>query len=196
MENTEEEKPKKKKRWKPGVDMREFSGKSWRELEDIWPTDVRLASDVWKVMAVFPAAYEQNKRFQKVLLNGEYLAVRELCQMAWVMRCEEAKQGVATETFWMDRGLELNRRMANIRAGKLSRLGLIEELPSRSFRLYRVSDLGRTVLRNLIEEMEQAHRNIKRWAAEQPEEGKERVNKYLSRFCFEWETLNIDYENP
>lgn len=188
----ESEEPKKKrggKSWQKGVDMREFSGKSWRELEDIWPVDIRLSSDAWKVMAVFLPAEVQNRRFQKALL-GTTIGTRELCMLAWVQRCEEARQNVATETYWMDRGLELSRRMANIRMGRITKLGLIEELPAH-VRLYRVSDLGKSILRNLVDEMNKAHQNIKYWADSQPEEGKEKVDAYLSTYCFDWKDLDL-----
>lgn len=187
----ESEEPKRHggKRWQKGVDMRPFSGRSWQELENIWPRDMRLASDVWKVMALFPPAEVQNRRFQKALI-GVTISTHELCTLAWVQRCEEARENVATETYWMDRGLELNRRMANIRMSNITKLGLIEELPAH-VRLYRVSDLGKTILRNLVEEMEKAHQNIQYWADSQPEEGKEKVNDYLTRYCFDWRDLDL-----
>lgn len=189
MENEEAEKSKKKKRWVRGIDMREFSGKTWRELEDLWPQDVRVASDAWKILSVLPAALVASAQFQQALI-GEKLQPRELFQMCWVMRCEEVKSDVATETLWMDRPLNLTRRMANIRSHKLHKLGLIEQLPISGLRLYRVSDLGRVIIRNLVENLEEAHRAIKKFADDQPKEGSDRVNRYLSTYCFNWETLN------
>lgn len=177
-----EDEPK-KKRWKAGIEMPEFSGSSWKELHDIWPADVRVASEAWKIISVFTPALLASQTFQKSLLNGKYIGSRDLFILCLIQRCEEAKTNVATEGWPVLKAMNIGGKLWYARKSELTQLGLIENLPT-TLRLYRVTGLGKTIIKNFVENVEQAHQNIKYWVSLQPDENAARVNKYLQAYCF------------
>jgi hypothetical protein len=180
---SEEEKPK-KKQWKAGIEMPEFSGSSWRELEDIWPAQVRVASEAWKIISVFTPALMATQTFQKSMLNGKYIRSRDLFILALIQRCEEARTNVATEAWPALKAMNIGGKLWYSRKAQLTKLGLIENIPAPGLRLYRVTGLGKMVIKNFVDNVEKAHQDIKYWVSLQPPENAERVNKYLQANCF------------
>lgn len=178
-----EEKPK-NKNWARGVDMPEFSGSSWKELEDIWPADVRVASEAWKIISVFTPALLASQIFQKELMNGKYIVSRDFFILCLIQRCEEARTNVATEAWPALKAMNIGGKLWYSRKAELTKLGLIENIPAAGLRLYRVTGLGKAVIRNFVENVEKAHQDIKYWVSLQPAENAERVNRYLQANCF------------
>lgn len=187
MGNTEE-KPK-KKRWRRGKEMPLFSNSTWQELNDIWPQDVRVSSEIWKALSVLPVALNANKLFQRALLNGKELRGQDLYQLMWVMRCEEAKDNVATHFSRMKTRGDMTNQQLSIRNSTLVRLGLIEQIQDQHIRLYRVTTPGRMILKNLVDEMDKAHQNLREWVDSMPEEMQRKATKCLGRYL-------INQENP
>jgi len=178
-----DEKPK-KKQWKPGVQMPEFSGKSWRELEDIWPAQVRVASEAWKMISVFTPALIASVTFQKSMMNGKYIGSRDMFILCLIQRCEEARTNVATEAWPALKAMNIGGRLWYSRKAQLTKLGLIENIPAAGLRLYRVTGAGKMIIKNFVDNVEQAHQDIKHWVSLQPKENAERVNKYFQKYCF------------
>jgi len=190
-----EEEPKKKKKWKAGIDMKEFSGTSWKDLEDIWPADVRVSSEAWRIVSVLHPAFMMTQQFMKSLLNGTTIYATDFYILCLIQRCEEAKSNVATEGYSPMKSMNVGGRLWCARKAKLTKLGLIENFPSYNVRLYRVTGLGKVIIKNFITNVEQAHQNIKHWTSTQPLSGAEKVNRYLSKYCFEFETLNKELDD-
>jgi len=180
---SEEKKPK-KKQWTRGIEMPEFSGTSWRELEDIWPAHVRVASEAWKMISVFTPALLASVTFQKSMMNGKYITSRDLFILCLIQRCEEARTNVATEAWPALKAMNIGGRLWYSRKAQLTKLGLIENIPAAGLRLYRVTGAGKMIIKNFVDNVEQAHQDIKHWVSLQPPENAERVNKYLQKYCF------------
>ncbi len=192
---SEEEKPKRKKRrWEKGIDMKEFSGSSWKELHDVWPADVRVASEAWKILSVFQPAMMNTQKFIASLCGGVHFKPQDFYILCWIQRCEEAKSNVATESWSPKKGMNIGRTLWSARTAKLIKHGIIEDIPS-PFRLYRVTKIGKLIIKNFIDNVEQAHQDIKYWVNSQPAENAEKVNRYLSQYCFEWEKLKEMEDN-
>lgn len=172
--------------------MPEFSGRTWKDLEDIWPRHVRVASEALKIIACISPALHALKRDLKK--RGITLNSTNLWILFWIQRCEEAKENVATETYPIGKPHHWNLKLYYIKQSPLMRKGLIEWLPitwspGERVKLVRVTALGKDILKTFIHYIEQAHRDIKMMAADQPAENAAKVQRYLSRFCFNWTEL-------
>ena len=168
--------------------MPEFSGKSWKELNDIWPTDIRINSEVWKIMAVAPAAWIATKPFMITLL-GETIDTQSFQTLCWVLRCQEAKDDIATEAWAPMKGLGISGNIWYNRKAKLTRLGLIENAPIGRFRMYRVTGKGKMIVRYYVDQLEQAHKNLRYWLTLQPEKYAIQVTKYLNKYWPGWNEI-------
>ncbi len=169
------------------VGMPEFSGRTWRELEDIWPRHVRVSSEAHKIISCISPAWHAMK--QDLKKRGIKLRTDELWRLFWIQRCEEAKENVATETYPIGKPHQWNIKLYYLKQSPLMRKGLIEWLPASTVKLVRVTALGKDILKTFIHYIEQAHRDIKMMVAGQPEENAAKVQRYLSRFCFNWTEL-------
>lgn len=174
--------------------MAEFSGTSWRDLEDIWPADVRVSSEAWKMLAVFTPAWMATVIFMKELLNGEHIHARDFFILCWIQRCEEARANVSMEAWPAMKGMNIGGTLWRTRKAGLTKLGLIENMPAPFLRLYRVTGKGKMIMRNFIDNVEQAHRDVKGWVSSQPEENAEKVNRYFQRYCFNWDKMETPPE--
>lgn len=185
------EKPFRKKKSAHAVGMPEFSGRTWGELEDIWPRHVRVASEAYKIMAGVSPAFQALKVDLKK--RGMSLRQDEVWRLFWIQRCEEAKENVATETYPIGKPHKWNIKLYYIKQSPLMRKGLIEWLPAANrVKLVRVTALGKDILKTFIHYIEQAHRDIKQLAADQPAENAAKVQRYLSKYCFEYDKLNFE----
>lgn len=164
--------------------MPEFSGTSWKDLEDIWPADVRVSSDAWKMMSVFYPAWLATTAFMKATLNGEFIRHQEFWVLCLIQRCEEARENVATEVWPPMKAMNIGGHLWALRKSKLTKLGLIENMPAPYLRLVRVTGIGKMIIKTFISNVEQAHRDIKHWNSLQPAENAEKVNQYFQKYCF------------
>lgn len=179
---------KKKSAWSIG--MPAFSGRSWQELEDIWPRHIRLASEAHKIISgISPALFAMNQDLKK---RGIKLRSDELWRLFWIQRCEEAKENVGTDTYTIGKPHRWNLKLYYLKQSPLMRQGLIEWFPPRpgpALKLVRVTALGKDILKTFIYYIEQAHRDVKQMVKDQPASGQERANRYLSTYCFNWTEL-------
>ncbi len=189
------------------VDLRAFSGRSWSDLHDIWPADLRISSEAWKIISVMVPAAEATVMFAKThipALNNksgtrtQQFGLREILWLAWIQRCEEARENVATDQFPMAKGFHQPLKVIYNRKSVLTKLGLVENFPnhSRNIRLYRVTNLGKLLLRHFTEQLEQAHYNLREWISWQPQVHRDKITKYLSTYCFDWEEIIDNKKAP
>jgi hypothetical protein len=186
----------KKKRWIAGVDMAEFSGTSWRDLQDIWPQDVRVASEAWKIVSVFYPAWMRTMKFMDEQM-GAHIHMRDFFILCWIHRCEEARANVATISWPILKGMNVGGNLWYRRQAQLTKLGLIESMPSGRLQSFRVTAKGKLVMKYFIDNVEQAHSNTKAWVAAQSEEWSEKYNRYFQRYCFDWDKIiSVEPESP
>ena len=171
-----ENKPK-KKNWRAGVEMPEFSGKSFRYLQDLWPAEMRTSSEAFYIMAGMLYASRQITVFMKSMLDvtGRQIRFMDLLLLAWCLRCEDAKEGLCTEAYALKKGLDQGMKTLWIRKAILTKYGLIENIPTPSvpgeyFKAYRVTEKGRIILRKFVELIDEAHRKLREeWSTDRPD---------------------------
>lgn len=185
------------------VDYSQFSGKSWKQLEDIWPRDLRVSSEAWKIVSVMYPAWIQTKMFCGENLgmqvkrsrgkdsNKNTFVFRDLLILAWMQRCEEARENVAFEHLPVVLGMHSFKSVLNPIKARLIRLDLVENLPTNR-KLCRVTEKGKVILRYFVEQLEQAHYNLRKWMSDIPDETAEYVDKYLVNYCFNYADLFPD----
>jgi len=179
-----------KKNWLAGVDMPEYSGKNWKELNDLWPAEVRIASDAWKIISVSAVAWEATKPFLRTLV-GDTIDWQHFMVLCWILRCEEAKQGISTEAWAAMKGLNISGGIWYNRKAALTRLGLIENVPIKHVRLYRVTGNGKMVIKYFVEQSEMAHKNLRYWLSLQPPEFAARLTKKLNNYWPGWDQMDV-----
>lgn len=199
LESTgEKEKSVKKRKYekRKGVDMHNFLGRTWQELEDIWPKNIRLASEAYKIISVISPALQITRR-QHEELTGKKLRVDDLFLLFWIHRCEEARENTATAPIVIGKPMQWNKKLYAIKQSRLYQFGLIEHF-GRYVDLVRVTGEGKVLMKRFIENLEQAHRDLKYFVSSQPPEGAEKVNNYLQKYCFNWEASieSEKKENP
>lgn len=161
-----EKKPRKKK-WEYGVEMPEFSEKSYKDLQDLWPVEMRTSSEALYIMAGMLYASRQITVFTNKLLdvNGRQIRLMDLLLLAWCLRCEDAKEGLCTEAYALKKGLDQGMQTLWTRKAILTKHGLIENIPSKGygeyFRAYRVTERGRIILRKFVDLINEAHKKLR-----------------------------------
>lgn len=161
-----EEKPKKKPRWVAGKEMPLFSGKTWKELEDIWPKSQRVSSEAAFIVGVFGPALLATMKFMKTNY-GYSITKEEFFTLCWIHRCEEGREGVATASWPAMKGLNVGGTLWPLRKGNITRLGLIENMPSSYITLYRVTATGKMLIKIFVENVDKAHKDLRMWIADQ-----------------------------
>jgi hypothetical protein len=179
-----------KKKWLEGRDMPEYSGKSWKELNDLWPAEIRVASDAWKIISVSPVAWEVTRTFMKGFVGGT-ITWQGFQMLCWIQRCEEAKQGISTEAWAPMKGLNISGGIWYNRKAALTRLGLVENVPIKNIRLYRVTGNGKLVIKYFVEQSEMAHKNLRYWLSLHPPEHADKLTKKLNRYWPGWDQMTI-----
>ncbi len=173
-----------KKKWEHGKDMPELSTASWKDLQDQWPAEIRIASDAWKIISVSQPAWVAMRPFMKELLNGESIGFRDFQMLCLIYRAQEAKDGYGTQNFPILKSLNIGGTLWYARKSKINKLGLVES--RQKVRVYRVTGLGIALIKRYIENLEQAHKDLRHWISIQPDEQAREVIKYLNRFWPEW----------
>jgi hypothetical protein len=161
------------KRWRYGVEMPEFSGRSWKELQDLWPPEMRTSSEAYYILVAFQPAWEKIKFFTAQLLNMTVnkadLKFHDIGLLAWCSRCEELKEGLMADSAAVRQALMLgdNKRVFFTRKAILTKYGLIENIPAGpeydlpTFYCYRLTEKGRIVLKKFVEFVDEAHEILK-----------------------------------
>ena len=147
--------------------MPEFSGKSFKHLQDLWPVEMRTSSEALYIMAGMLYASRQITVFTNQLLDvkGRQIRLMDILLLAWCLRCEDAKEGLCTEAYALKKGVDQGMQTLWTRKAILTRFGLIENIPSigytEYFRAYRVTERGRIVLRKFVQLINEAHTKLR-----------------------------------
>jgi len=184
-----------KPKWTPGREMPLFSGKSWSELEDIFPADMKIASDAYKIISVIMPAWIATQAYMKSTIGGS-IPMRDFFILCWLQRCEDAKEDVAFESWPAMKGMNIGGKLWYLRKSNMTALGLIENIPVQRIRIYRITALGKMVIRNFTQNVEQAHHNLRGWVADKPEDIALNVTKYLKKFFELNDIPQIKNETP
>lgn len=153
-------------------EMTKFSGESWDNLQDIWPAHLRISSEIYSALGVFyPVWVNLNKRYRQQF--KESLGLRDLFLLFLFHRVEEAKGDVGAPTFILGVMIDVNYlNLLPLKKSTIHRLKLIEQYPMINGyrpRIYRLTSLGKQILRETVELVEQAHRDVRLLtASEQP----------------------------
>lgn len=182
-----------KKKWIAGEDFPLFSGKRWKELEDIFPADLKIASDAYKIISVFFPAWVATQAYMKATLGGS-IHMRDFFILCWLQRCEDAKENISFESWPAMKGMNIGGKLWYNRKSQMTAIGLIENIPAKAIRAYRISATGKMVIRNFTQNVEQAHHNLRGWISMQPEDQADKMMHYLKKF-FELNEIPDD-QNP
>jgi len=165
------------------AEYNKFSGASWQELEDIFPKEIRVSSEAYIILSVFyPAWRALHLKYKFKQNEGTVLQIDDFFLLCWVLRCEDAKGNVATEGYPISKPLQWNQRMRSFKQSRLHRLKLVENMPYKNLRLYRVTAKGRLLIRDFFDMVEQAHKDIKYFSSIQPPENAAKVDRIMRRF--------------
>jgi len=156
--------------------MPEFSGKSFRHLQDLWPPEMRTSSEAYYILAGMLYAFRRVTVFTNDLLGikGKSLRLNDFLLLAWCSRCEEAKEGLCTEAYALAKGVDQGMKTLWIRKAVLTKHGLIENIPNEVygdyFKAYRVTEKGRIILRKFVELIDEAHKKLREeWSTDRPD---------------------------
>lgn len=174
------------KPWKEGVDMPPYSGKTWKELQDIYPPNLRIKDDAWRLMGLFAPAWLLTKMQYREILNGGKLDTTDLAFLCWMQRVEEAHQNVGFRAWPVMKGINVSGNIFSIRKAKLTKLGLVESMPVKHVRLYRVTGMGKSLIKSFTDNLNQANENLKLWVDSQTEEHKERMTRAMDKSMPGW----------
>lgn len=148
-------------------EMNRFSGATWGELEDIWPKSLRITSDIHMILSVFyPAFNQMNRRMKEE--EGITIRIDDFLLLFWYQRCEEAKGNVATLPYVVGKPLKWNARMLSIKQSRLFRMKLVENMPIKRLRMYRLTAKGKHLMKTFVNLLEQAHKDVRFFASDCP----------------------------
>jgi len=162
------------KSWRYGIEMPEFSGKSYKQLQDVGPINMRTSSEAYYILCSFLPAWEKLKFFTAELLGLSVkkadLRFHDIGMLAWCSRCEEFAEGLMADSTMVQWGLmaEKKSKVFFIRKSILTRHGLIENIPNGpehglpTFYAYRLTQRGRIVLRKFVDLVEESHSVLRR----------------------------------
>jgi hypothetical protein len=140
-----------------------FSGKTYKELNDIYPISSRINDEMWRVVCLMKPAYILTLRKFKEELKGQSLRFSIFMEMCWMQRCEESKQGLPFSLFPVGRGLEISNNILAARKAELVKLGLIEQMPFTQNRMFRVTALGKLMIKTMVENMREIEARLVEW---------------------------------
>lgn len=165
-----------------------FSGRSYDELNDIYPIDLRIKDDVWRLVGLMKAAFVVTQRQFKDQLPTKlkWCRFEELC---WMQRCEERKEGFAFIEYPAIKGLNISGAIFAARKAELIRLGLVEQIPIekvKKARIFRVTWLGKMVIKSFVENLTQANNNLEEWLMKIHPEEYLKITKSLAYNSHRW----------
>lgn len=175
------------------TDLREFVGRSWKDLDDLWPRKMRLSSEAWQVLGLALPAYSATLPFILHLTGGQMVSFRDLVLLCWLQRCEEARENVGITADLVLPGSGF-KRVADLvtRQRVLRRCGLLEDLVGAPRTgLYRITASGKMILAAFVENLEQAHYDIAGWKAKQKPKTAKRIDYWLRTTAADWPNLKL-----
>lgn len=162
----EEEKPKKKKRWTRGKEMPLFSGKTWAELQSIWPPEERINSQIWRAIGFYEPAWKFTRIFMKNVY-GLTVRMSDFNLVCFFMRVEEHFEDVASIELPIKMTRQVHRDLLNIQKSRITKQGLIEQFPQGGPPArYRVTPIGRMMIKTFVENLTQADNDMTHWASQ------------------------------
>lgn len=171
-----------KKKWVEGKDMPFFSGKTWAELEDIWPRNKRIDSNVWRMMGLIAPAWVITQEYCAGLV-GEKIFLQDLNLLCFMQRVEEARDNVAFDSYHILKGMNFGASLYTTRKAKLHKLGLVEKMPLKRLRIYRITGLGKMLIHEFVSNLQKANDNLLGWIESQPKEHQVKISQSLSLYC-------------
>lgn len=176
------ESKKQKKKWVPGRDLPFFSGKTWAELEDIYPRNKRIGNDIWRVMGLMAPAWYITNEYCKELV-GDKIIFRDFMLLCFMQRVEEARDNVAFDLYHVRKALNLSPSLLGTRKAKLHKLGFVEKMPLKRLRIYRTTGLAKLLMYNFMDNLQKANDNLLEWVAAQPKEHQAKISQSLNMYC-------------
>lgn len=177
----------KKKQWRFGKEMPPFSGKSYGELNDIYPINSRIKDDAWRMVGLMlPAWIVTQRQYEEQLgCRMRFSSFQELC---WMQRCEERSEGVAFLPYPAIKGMNISGAIFAARKARLTQLGLVENIPlsANRARVYRVTGLGKMIIKSFTDNLNGANDNLEFWLSTVSEEDFKRITYYLVTQYPEW----------
>ena len=171
-----------KKKWVPGRDMPFFSGKTWAELEDIYPKGKRIDSNIWRMMGLMAPAWLATNEYCKELV-GKKISFRDFMMLCFMQRVEEARDNVAFDSYHILKGLNLGGSLYSTRKAGLHKLGFVEKMPLKHMRIYRTTGLAKMLMYKFADNLQKANDNILEWVESQPKEHQVKISQSLALHC-------------
>jgi hypothetical protein len=171
-----------KKTWVPGKDMPFFSGKTWAELEDIYPKNKRIGNDIWRMMGLMAPAWIATNEYCKELV-GQKISFRDFMMLCFMQRVEEARDNVAFDSYHCLKALNLSGSLYTTRKAVLHKLGFVEKMPLHKLRIYRTTGLAKMLMYNYVDNLQKANDNLLLWVESQPKEHQVKISQSLNMYC-------------
>lgn len=170
-----------KPKWVEGVDFPMYSGKKWGELQDIWPADMRIADDAYKIVCLLTPAWMETQKFMQSLI-GDQVGLRDLLIMCWMQRVEDAKENVGFRAWPVMKGMNIGGALWSARKAKITKLGLVERIPAKKVIVYRLSATGKMIVRQFVENLNKANASVDEWIATERDLSKVHITAALMKF--------------
>lgn len=170
-----------KPKWTQGKEIPFFSGKTWAELEDIYPRGKRINNDIWRVIGLMGPAWVLTSAYCKEVV-GKKMHFRDFLMLCYMQRVEEARDNVAFDSYHILKGYNIGGRIYTSRKAMLHKMGFIETMPGR-LRIYRVTGLGKMIMYNFVQNLEKANDNLLTWVESQPKEHQDKISSILRIYC-------------
>jgi len=187
----------KKKQWRFGKEMPHFSGKSYGELNDIYPINSRISDEAWRMVGLMQPAWviTQIQFKEQFGVKIKWSRFQELC---WMQRCEESKEGFAFPSYPVLKGMNVSGAIFAARKAELTKIGLVENIPvtGTRARIYRVTGLGKMLIKAFVENLHQANNNLEFWLSKVSEEHYKMITYYLVMQYPEWKGKGFDPNSP
>lgn len=182
-----------RKKWARGKDMPLFSGKTWIELEDIWPREARVQDDAYMILGLFAPAWRQTKEFIEYTYSIT-LRSEEFFYLCWFQRVEEARENVAFLFYPNMRAMDWNHALWATKKSRLTKYGFIENLPSGEIKSYRVTEAGKLIIKKFIDNLNQVREQLLVDLANNPQH--DRVDTALRRTYEKLEGKKEEEQGP
>lgn len=159
-----------------------FSGKTWAELEDIYPRNKRIGNDIWRMMGLMAPAWLVTNEYCKELV-GKKIVFRDFMMLCFMQRVEEARDNVAFDSYHILKGLNLGGSLYTTRKAVLHKLGFVEKMPLPKLRIYRTTGLAKMLMHKFAENLQMANDNLLEWIKSQPPEHQAKISQSLNLYC-------------
>lgn len=157
-----------------------FSGKTYAELNDIYPIDKRINDDLWRMVCLCGPAYKLLMQKFSQELDGRTLRFVNFQMLCWMQRCEEAKQGLAFSMGPVANGIQLfNKSLLAMRNSELMVLGLVEQITTQKPYIFRVTARGKMMIKTYVEMMRELEGKLSEWIEKTTDGGYDAFTKAM-----------------